>query len=136
MKTKIKRILENELILFELISKDNDVYSIKAKIKNKVYGNITTDEILYINFDFKFDLISLLLKDNSNEYHSQTTFQELKNYLLAMFKTSELPEKTKLFIFLNNKIIELIRYSLPECFNNDSISITNIDDKYIEIKKL
>lgn len=135
MKAKIKRILENELILFELISKDNDVYSIKTKIKNKVYDNITTDEILYIDFDFKFDLINLFLKDNSNEYSLQTTFRELKNFLLAIFKTSELSEKTKLFIFLNDKISELIRYSIPECFKNDLISITNIDDEYLEITK-
>lgn len=114
MKNKIKQILEEDIKPFNLVSKNNNNYIIKALLKDKISS---LDAQITIDFDFIFDKIHFILVENGQEIHQQIVFQELKNNLIYVWKTSELT-KVKLMMFINDIILKIYQnlHTNIKCF--------------------
>lgn len=128
MNDKIKKILEEDIKPFNLVSKNNNNYIIKIYFKDKLS---TLNAQLTIDFDFIFEKIKIIFVENGQEIHQETIFKELKKYLLILFKTSEIT-KTNLFQFIWSIIYEICLLFNNETNNINSREIKTVFD-YLEI---
>lgn len=128
MNDKIKKILEEDIKPFNLVSKNNNNYIIKIYFKDKLS---TLNAQLIIDFDFIFEKMKIIFVENGQEIHQETIFKELKTYLLILFKTSEIT-KTNLFQFIWSIIYEICLLFNNETNNINSCGIKTVFD-YLEI---
>lgn len=128
MKNKIKQILEEDIKPFNLVSKNNNNYIIKALLKDKISS---LDAQITIDFDFIFEKMKIIFVENGQEIHHESVFKELKTYLLLLFKTSEIT-KTNLFQFIWSIIYEICLLFNNETNNINSRGIKTVFD-YLEI---
>lgn len=128
MNDKIKKILEEDIKPFNLVSKNNNNYIIKIYFKDKLS---TLNVQLTIDFDFIFEKMKIIFVENGQEIHQETIFKELKTYLLILFKTSEIT-KTNLFQFIWSIIYEICLLFNNETNNINSRGIKTVFD-YLEI---
>lgn len=128
MNDKIKKILEEDIKPFNLVSKNNNNYIIKIYFKDKLS---TLNAQLTIDFDFIFEKMKIIFVENGQEIHQETIFKELKKYLLILFKTSEIT-KTNLFQFIWSIIYEICLLFNNETNNINSRGIKTVFD-YLEI---
>ena len=128
MNDKIKKILEEDIKPFNLVSKNNNNYIIKIYFKDKLS---TLNAQLTIDFDFIFEKMKIIFVENGQEIHQETSFKELKTYLLILFKTSEIT-KTNLFQFIWSIIYKICLLFNNETNNINSRGIKTVFD-YLEI---